>query len=66
MGKKKEAKVQIKVTQVGSTIGRPDDQHATLLGLGLRKIGNVRVLEDTPSVRGMVKKVNHLIRVEAV
>lgn len=66
MGKKKEAKVQIKVTQIKSVIGRPDDQHATLLGLGLRKIGNVRILEDTPSVRGMVKKVSHLISVKTV
>jgi large subunit ribosomal protein L30 len=66
MAKKKESKAQIKVTQIGSVIGRPDDQHATLLGLGLRKIGNVKVLEDTASVRGMVRKVRHLVSVETV
>lgn len=66
MTKKQESKAQIKVTQTVSFIGRPDVQRQTLLGLGLRKIGNSRVLEDTPSIRGMVKKVGHLIRIETV
>ena len=66
MTKEKESKGQIKVTQTGSYIGRPVDQRRTLLGLGLKKIGNTKILEDTSSVRGMVKKVQHLISVETV
>ena len=57
MTKEKESKGQIKVTQTGSYIGRSVDQRRTLTGLGLKKIGNTKILEDTPSVRGMVKKV---------
>lgn len=57
-------KKTIKVTQVKSPIGRSKDQRATLIGLGLNKMGKVSVLEDTPSVRGMVDKVSHLIRIE--
>ena len=63
---KAKAGKQIKVTQTGSTIGCPDDQKRTLVGLGLNKINATRVLEDTASVRGMVKKVKHLISVETV
>ena len=66
MTKEKESKGQIKVTQAGSYIGRSVDQRRTLTGLGLKKIGNTKILEDTPSVRGMVKKVQHLISVETV
>jgi large subunit ribosomal protein L30 len=55
---------RIRVTQIGSPIGREKDQRATLKGLGLNKMGRSRELEDTPSVRGMVAKVQHLIRVE--
>ncbi|MEM6491721.1 MAG: 50S ribosomal protein L30 [Pseudomonadota bacterium] len=54
----------LKVTQVGSPIGRRADQRATLIGLGLNKNGRTRELEDTPSVRGMINKVHHLVRVE--
>lgn len=57
-------KKTIKVTQIGSSIGRPEDQRATLIGLGLNKMHKTSVLEDTPSVRGMIKKVAHLVRVE--
>ncbi len=52
------------VTQVGSPIGRPKDQRATLVGLGLNKMNRSRELEDTPAIRGMIKKVNHLVRVD--
>ncbi len=52
------------VTQIGSPIGRQKDQEATLKGLGLNKLNRTRELEDTPSVRGMMNKVHHLIRVE--
>ena len=54
----------LKVTQIGSPIGRRFDQEQTLKGLGLNKMNRSRVLEDTPSVRGMITKVRHLIRVE--
>jgi large subunit ribosomal protein L30 len=53
------------VTQIGSPIGREKDQEATLKGLGLNKLNRTRVLEDTPSVRGMLNKVHHMVRVEA-
>ncbi len=53
----------ITVEQIGSPIRRPSDQRATLIGLGLNKLHRVRTLEDTPSVRGMIAKVSHLVRV---
>jgi large subunit ribosomal protein L30 len=62
MGKK--AAKSIKVTQIGSTAGRLPNHKACMLGLGLRKIGHSVVVEDTPSVRGMVNKVNYLVKVE--
>ena len=54
----------VKVTQIGSPIGRRRDQRATLIGLGLNRIDRTRELEDTPAVRGMIRKVGHLVRVE--
>lgn len=57
------AKKTIKIRQTGSPIRRPEDQRATLVGLGLNKIGRVRELEDTPAVRGMVRKVSHLVEI---
>jgi large subunit ribosomal protein L30 len=54
----------IRVTQIRSPIRRPKDQRATLIGLGLNKINRTRELPDTPSVRGMIDKVAHLVRVE--
>ena len=59
-----ERKKTIRVRQIGSPIGRPKDQRATLIGLGLNRMHRVRELEDTPSVRGMIDKVQHLIRIE--
>jgi len=56
----------LKVTLKHSAIGRPDRQLDTLKGLGLRKIGNSRILQNTPAIRGMVKKVIHLVEVEEV
>jgi large subunit ribosomal protein L30 len=53
----------ITVEQIGSPIRRPSEQRATLIGLGLNKLHRVRTLEDTPSVRGMIAKVSHLVRV---
>lgn len=63
MAEKKSGKT-VKVTQIGSPIGRRRDQRATLIGLGLNKMNRTRELEDTPSVRGMIDKVSHLVRVE--
>ena len=57
------AKKMLKVRQTGSPARRPQDQRATLIGLGLNKIGRERELEDTPSVRGMIRKVSHLVEV---
>ena len=54
---------QITVRQTGSPIRRTKDQRATLAGLGLNKRHRTRVLEDTPSVRGMINKVRHLVRI---
>ena len=53
----------IKIEQTGSAIRRHASQRATLIGLNLNKIGRVSELEDTPSVRGMIAKVQHLVRV---
>ena len=58
------AKATVRVTQTGSPIGRKSDQRATLIGLGLNKIGRTRDLEDTPSIRGMINKVAHLVRID--
>lgn len=58
------AKKTIKVTQISSSIGRPESQRKTLIGLGLNKVYKTVELEDTPSIRGMIKKVSHLLRVE--
>ena len=59
-----DGKKTIRVTQTGSPIGRPGDQRATLVGLGLNRMHRTRELEDTPAVRGMIEKVKHLVRVE--
>ncbi len=55
---------KIKVTQVRSPIGRQEYQRDTLIGLGLNKLRRSKVLEDTPSVRGMINKVQHLVEIE--
>ena len=52
--------------QIGSAIGRKYDQEQTLIGLGLNKMHRNSVLEDTPSVRGMIKKVQHLVKIELI
>jgi large subunit ribosomal protein L30 len=57
------AKKTVTVKQIGSPIRRPPEQEATLVGLGLNKMNRVRTLEDTPSVRGMIAKVAHLVTV---
>ena len=54
----------IKITQTGSPIRREKDQRATLIGLGLNKMHKTRELEDSPEVRGMIRKVQHRVSVE--
>ena len=51
------------VTRKKSAIGRQSDQKKTLIGLGLNKIGRSKILNDTPSIRGMINKVKHLVEV---
>lgn len=53
----------VTVRQTGSPIRRPRDQRATLIGLGLNKMHKTRTLKDTPEVRGMIRKVAHLVEV---
>jgi large subunit ribosomal protein L30 len=57
-------KTTLRVTQIGSPIGRVAGQRATLIGLGLNKRHRTRELEDTPAVRGMIRRVRHLVRVD--
>ena len=63
MAKKETAKKTVTVEQIGSPIRRPAIQRQTLIGLGLNKMHRIRTLEDTPSVRGMIRSVQHLVRV---
>ena len=62
--KKSPAGKTVKITQVGSPAGRKPAQRATLIGLGLNKMHKTRELEDTPSVRGMIRAVRHLLKIE--
>lgn len=61
--KKTQSGKTITVEQTGSAIRRPQDQRATLIGLGLNKMNKRRTLPDTPAVRGMINKVSHMVRV---
>ena len=54
---------KVTVRQIGSPIRRKNDQRATLVGLGLNRLGRTSTLEDNPSVRGMIAKVHHLVEV---
>lgn len=55
---------QIKIKLVKSHIGRPPAQRAVLNGMGLSKVNKIVVLNDTPEIRGMIRKVEHLVKVE--
>lgn len=57
------AKKTLVVEQIGSPICQPKEQRATLVGLGLNKMHRRRTLEDTPSVRGMINAIPHLVRI---
>jgi len=59
------AKKTIKIEQVGSPLRRNHTQRETLVGLGLNKIGRIKDLPDTPETNGMIRKVQHLVRVVA-
>ena len=54
---------KVKIKQTGSAIRRPQDQRKTLIGLGLNKMHRVSELEDTVEVRGMIRKVSHLVEI---
>jgi large subunit ribosomal protein L30 len=56
---------KIKVTLVKSVIGTKEDHRATVRGLGLRRLNSSAILEDTPAVRGMIRKIAYLLRCEA-
>jgi large subunit ribosomal protein L30 len=60
---KTESKATVTIRQTGSPIRRKADQRATLMGLGLNRMGRESTLEDTPSVRGMIAKVAHLTEI---
>ena len=60
---KKQGKTLV-VEQIGSPIRRPVEQRATLIGLGLNKMHRTRELQDTPEVRGMIRKVQHMVKVD--
>lgn len=53
----------VTIQQTGSPLRRRGDQRATLIGLGLNKMNRRRTLEDTPAIRGMIRKVSHMVRV---
>ncbi len=55
---------KIKVTKIKSVINRPESQKRTMEALGLRKMNQTNEFDDSPAVRGMIRKVNHLIKVE--
>lgn len=55
---------KIKVTLVKSVIGTKEDHRATVRGLGLRRVNSSALLEDTPAVRGMIRKISYLLRCE--
>ena len=57
---------KVGVTQVKSVIDRPKDQKATMVALGLRKIGRSNELERTPQIDGMINKVSHLVKIEEI
>lgn len=57
---------QLRITLIRSTIGRPPDQERTVKSLGLRRLHHTVERPDNPSIRGMVTKIRHLVRVEEV
>ena len=66
MADQKTTTGRLRVTQIGSPIGRKANQRATLIGLGLNRMHRTRELEDTPAIRGMIEQVKHLVKWEPV
>ena len=64
MAKKEVAAKTVTVEQIGSPIRRPAVQRQTLIGLGLNKMHRTVELQDTPEIRGMIRKVQHMVTVE--
>ncbi len=60
---KETVKKTLVVKQVGSPIRRPAKQRQTLIGLGLNKMHKTRELEDTPAIRGMIRKISHMVEI---
>lgn len=58
--------MDIKITQIKSAIDRPKDQKATIEALGIRRLNSPVVKKDSPQIRGMIKKVSHLLKVEEI
>ena len=58
--------IKVKITLVRSPIDRPETQKLTVKGLGLNKVNSVVVREDTPAIRGMIRKIQHLVAIEPV
>ncbi len=58
--------MKLKVTLVKSFIGKPEDQRVTVRTLGLSKLNSSAVHDDTPAIRGMIRKVTHLVKVEEI
>jgi large subunit ribosomal protein L30 len=63
MSDKAQSKKTVTIEQIASPIRRPRDQRETLIGLGLNRIGKRRTLTDTPQTRGMIAKVQHMVRI---
>lgn len=57
---------KLKITQIKSTIDRPKDQKLTIEALGISKLNNSKIHNDTPQIRGMINKVSHLLKVEEI
>jgi len=63
MNDKAQSKKTVTIEQIASPIRRPRDQRQTLIGLGLNRVGRRRTLIDTPQTRGMIAKVQHMVRI---
>ena len=58
--------LKLKITLIKSMNGRPETQRRTIYGMGLRKLNQSVLLENTPSIKGMIKKVSHLVKAEEI
>jgi len=58
--------VKLRIKQVRSAIGRKEDQKQTLISLGITKVGNEVIHDDTPQIKGMINKISHLLEVSEI